>query len=321
MPINYNKLSTEITSFNNPNFKDIIKMCKRNNFYHYAVLNYQNWGNNKQGVLKLIKYGKNIIGFFNYNWKTSNGYVYDNKPFKKDFPSVWVDFFLIDKPYQKLGIGTYIMDKLGDMFRKEFGNHIKYICYDIDGDKPKKEILGLCEYYILKRKGKSIGLNRAGNGMVCENVNKSHKLLEEMKKVELRKVWNTQLRPYDIYDKEFKHDSLYVCDECNEVCEYYKKEKYSGSEVPLCSVKCYQDFHGDGYEIVSDSGSEYDCFAEKCGHEHERMRDCGNNYCYSCEMDAIFAPPPKGICPETGRKLNIKEERNVIDIICSKYNG
>ena len=163
-------------------------MSERNNFYHNAVLNYQNWDNNKEGILKLIKYGKNIIGFFNYNWKTSNGYVYDNKPFKKDFPSVWVDFFLIDKPYQKLGIGTYIMDKLGDMFRKEFGNHIKYICYDIDMTKPREERMDLLIYYLNKRKGVVLqGGNRAGNAMICENVNKSHKLLEEMKKVELKK--------------------------------------------------------------------------------------------------------------------------------------
>ena len=41
----------------------------------------------------------------------------------------------------------------------------------------------------------------------------------------------------------------------------------------------------------------------KCGHPHEKERDYGNNYCYSCEMESVFAPPPAGICPETGKKL------------------
>ena len=245
MPINYNKLTTEISSFNYVNFYKVIEMCERNNFYHNAIVNYLNWDDNKEGKIKLIKYDNKIIGFFNYNWKTSNGYVYHNKPFKSDFPSVWVDMFLIDKPYQRLGIGTYIMDKLGDMFRKELGNHIKYICYDIDLDKPKDEVRCLVYYYISKRKGEPIGLNHAGNIMVCENVNKSHKLLEEMKKVELRKIWNTQLNPYDIYNDEFKDDSKYICDGCNEVCIYEDKECNSGEEVPICSVYCYNKYYDE----------------------------------------------------------------------------
>ena len=45
----------------------------------------------------------------------------------------------------------------------------------------------------------------------------------------------------------------------------------------------------------------------KCGHPHEKERDYGNNYCYSCEMESVFAPPPAGICPETGKKLYEKK--------------
>ncbi len=44
--------------------------------------------------------------------------------------------------------------------------------------------------------------------------------------------------------------------------------------------------------------------AKNCGHKHDKARDFGNDNCYSCDMKGIFAPPPTGICPETGRKLN-----------------
>ena len=68
----------------------------------------------------------------------------------------------------------------------------------------------------------------------------------------------------------------------------------------------------EGADILTEALTEYnkrkqleeDKIAKKCGHKHDKAKDWGNDNCYSCDMKEIFNPPPNGICPETGRKLN-----------------
>ena len=169
MPINYENITTPyIENDYSEEFMTICKMAKRNEFYWLQLAGINFWGD-KNSRIRLIKYNEKIIGYFVYNWKSSNGYIENIIEFGDKLPSVWVEFLLIDKPFQNIGIGSYVMDKFKDIFRKEFGNHIKYVCYDVvKRDENNAKII---KFYTTKRLCKRIMDNRAGNYMFCEELN------------------------------------------------------------------------------------------------------------------------------------------------------
>ena len=204
MPINYNKLTTELivvaeeTTFMteeekskrvlSEEYKTICEMAKRNDFYYHQLKGFRCWENQDTADAFVIKYDDKIIGYFTTNYKTAEGYMARQKPLELVFnkmnrmpTTIWIELFLIDKPYQNLGIGTYIMNDFNNILKKQFGNDIKWVCYDVDLDKPKQEILKLMDFYSKKRKAVLLNTcNRAGNLMFCESLNKIEPLLKEI---------------------------------------------------------------------------------------------------------------------------------------------
>jgi len=188
MPINPQKIS--MVKIDLTNIKDISmvrKLSFENDFYCLQIKHMMYWEDQDSLGVMIIKYNDAPIGFVVYNWRTSNGYIFENfggmetwgvpdtgkraiTSASANYPSVWVEMMMVDKKFQNLGIGKYVLNNLGYIFRKELGNHIKFIVFDIDNGKNNVNKERQIKFY--KRNGcRFLCINRADNGMYVMNAN------------------------------------------------------------------------------------------------------------------------------------------------------
>ena len=241
MPINTSKISMKlIDTRNNKEYAIMRKLSFENDFYAFSIKNINNWSDQDSCSKRIIYYGDVPIGFLAYNWRTSNGYIYDNfgrentwgcvpcyerakTSASVNYPSVWVELMLIDKKFQRLGIGKYVMNNLGSMFREEFGNHIKFIVFDIDMKKSNVNAIRQSNFYVLNGCRK-LCFNNAGNLLLVKNANN----------ISLLDINNTIYRKTQII-RESEYCESCILTECKEVEKVYSCPACETNYCESCS--------------------------------------------------------------------------------------